>query len=185
MSSVYLKFPSLEDKENVLDFKNEFKTCGENMIGDAGLNRIEEFEEWLLKVTADTNKDTCEKGRWPASLYLTYRLSDNKLVGMIQIRHILTEYLFNYGGHIGDCVRPSERGKGYGTEQIGLALEKCRELGMDKVLITCDSTNIASSKVIEKMYGSLQNEVYDSIDKKNYFKLLVLKNFSQIKQRES
>lgn len=170
MSKVYLKFPSLEDKQNVLDFKNEFKACGQNMIGDGGLNRIQEYEEWLFKVTADTKIETCEKGRWHATQYLTYRLSDNKLVGMVQIRHVLTEYLFNYGGHIGDCVRPSERGKGYGTEQIGLALEKCRELGMEKVLITCKKANIASARTIQKNNGILENEVLENgIEKQRYW----------------
>lgn len=170
MSRLYLKFPSIEDKQNVLDFKNEFIACGENMIGDGGLNRIQEYEEWLFKIKSDTSEDTCEKGRSPATIYLTYRLSDNKLVGMIQIRHILTEYLFNYGGHIGDCIRPSERGKGYATEQISLALKKCEELGLEKVLITCKKSNIASARTIQKNNGILENEVLENgIEKQRYW----------------
>ena len=78
----------------------------------------------------------------------------------MQIRHFLNERLLNYGGHIGDSVRPSERRKGYATEQIRLALEKCKELGIDNVLMDCDKSNIGSAKSIQKNGGILENEIY-------------------------
>lgn len=64
-----------------------------------------------------------------------------------------------YAGHIGDGVRPSERRKGYGTAIIAKALEECKKLGIDKVLITCDSKNIGSRKAIIKNGGIKENEV--------------------------
>ena len=66
-----------------------------------------------------------------------------------------------HGGHIGDCIRPTEQCKGYATEQIGLAIKKCKDLGIDRVLITCNKKNIASAKTIMKNYGVLENEVID------------------------
>ena len=84
---------------------------------------------------------------------------DNKLVGIVQVRHELSEYLLNYGGHIGDCVRPSEQGNGYATEQIALALNFCRKLNIRKVLITCKQENIASARTIIKNGGVLENEI--------------------------
>ena len=57
------------------------------------------------------------------------------MVGAINIRHKLNDYLLNYGGHIGDGVRPSERKKGYATKIIGLALKECQKLNIDKVLL--------------------------------------------------
>ena len=78
----------------------------------------------------------------------------------MQIRHFLNEKLLNYGGHIGDSVRPSERRKGYATEQIRLALGKCKELGIDNVLMDCDKTNIGSAKAIQNNGGVLENEIY-------------------------
>jgi predicted acetyltransferase len=74
----------------------------------------------------------------------------------------LNDHLLQIGGHIGDMVRPSERRKGYGTEQIRLALEKCRELGIPWVLVTCDKDNIASARTIQKNGGVLENEVMDA-----------------------
>lgn len=162
MSRLYLKFPTLEDKSNVLEFKNEFIENDVNFAGVGGLDRISSYEEWLKKVNNDLHKETCGEGRVPSTQFLTYRKEDNKLVGMVQLRHELSEYLFNYGGHIGDCVRPSEQGKGYATEQISLALAKCKELNIEKVLITCMKSNIASARTIQKNDGALENEIMDN-----------------------
>lgn len=67
---------------------------------------------------------------------------------MIDIRHYLNEYLTQVGGNIGYSVRKTERNKGYAKQMLKLALGKCRDLKMKKVLITCDEDNIASEKVI-------------------------------------
>ena len=86
-------------------------------------------------------------------------IEDNKLLGMINIRHTLNEYLYNYGGHIGYSVRKIERKKGYAKEMMKLALDECRRLEMKKVLLTCDADNIASAKTIKSCGGILENEV--------------------------
>ncbi|MBR2950061.1 MAG: GNAT family N-acetyltransferase [Lachnospiraceae bacterium] len=72
------------------------------------------------------------------------------------------DYLFRCGGHIGDGIRPSERGKGYATEMIRLSLPECKKAGIDRVLMVCDKTNIASAKTIIKNGGILENEVLDA-----------------------
>ena len=77
---------------------------------------------------------------------------------VFNIRHRLNDRLLKEGGHIGDGIRPSERGKGYGTEMIRLALLECRKLGIDRVLMVCDRDNVASAKTIIKNGGVLENE---------------------------
>lgn len=124
------------------------------MLEMVGLDRIKNFDEWLKKIQNDLSIDTIEDNRIPAILYLTVRKSDKKIVGNVQIRHFLNEKLLNYGGHIGDSIRPSERKKGYATEQIRLALRKCKELGIDNVLMDCDKSNIASAK---RLMNKLEN----------------------------
>lgn len=161
-NKLYLKFPTVYDKENVLEFKEEFLASGQKMAGVGGLDRLETYEEWLKKIENDVDKSTCGEGRVPSTLYLVYRKEDDKLVGMIQIRHELNDFLIKHGGHIGDCIRPSEQGKGYATEQISLALDKCRKLKIFRVLMTCDKENIASAKTIQKNAGSLENEIVEN-----------------------
>ena len=93
MSRLYLKFPTLSDKEKVLDFKNEFLSSGQKMAGVAGLDRLENFEDWLSKITRDLKQETCDDGKVPSTLYLSFRGGDNKLVGIVQVRHKLNQHL--------------------------------------------------------------------------------------------
>ncbi|WP_047981492.1 GNAT family N-acetyltransferase [Ornithinibacillus contaminans] len=87
-------------------------------------------------------------GQWlPCTNY--FLVNDRKrIVAMVDIRHELNDHLYRVGGHIGYGVRPSERKKGYATLILAMALEKCKELGIEKVLVTCDEDNIGSAKVI-------------------------------------
>lgn len=156
-----LVFPTKEYKKKVEEYLQEFFDNGEYEIaGDGGLDRIKNFDEWLRKIQNDLSEENIEDNRIPATLYLTIRKSDNKIVGNLQIRHKLNDKLLLYGGHIGDSVRPSERRKGYATEQIRLALQKCKELGIDNVLMDCDKSNIGSAKSIQNNGGILENEIY-------------------------
>lgn len=156
-----LVFPTNEYKSQVEEYLQEFLDNGEDHIpGIGGLDRIKDFDTWLQKIQNDLSEETVDEDRVPATFYLTIRKSDRKIVGNLQIRHLLNEKLLNYGGHIGDAIRPSERKKGYATEQIRLALKKCKELGIDNVMMDCDKENIGSAKSIQNNGGILENEVY-------------------------
>jgi len=162
---LYLKIPSSEDEQVVMEFRKEFleENPYSHISGAGKLAETENYNEWLEKAIKDLSIETVPEGRVPSTQYLTFRKSDNKLVGMIQVRHnIETEHLLKYGGHIGDCVRPSERNKGYATKQISLALEECKKLGIEKVLITCKDWNKASARTIEKNGGVFENQITDA-----------------------
>lgn len=113
----------------------------------------------MLKIKDDLTKDTPTRVR--ATLFIAVRKCDQKIVGIIQIRHKLNEHLLLYGGHIGDSIRPSERRKGYATEMIRLALNECKNLGIFKVLMVCYVDNIGSEKSIINNGGVLENIVED------------------------
>ena len=85
-----------------------------------------------------------------------------RILGAIDIRHELNAYLHTYGGNIGYGIRPSERKKGYATQMLNLALEQCKILGMQKVLITCFKDNVGSAKTILNNGGVLENEVAEN-----------------------
>ena len=98
-------------------------------------------------------------GLVPDSTFFCLDDERNIMVGAVNIRHELNEYLLQYGGHIGDGIRSGERRKGYATRMISLALEECKKLGIRKVLMVCDKENIGSAKSILKNGGVLENEV--------------------------
>ena len=77
------------------------------------------------------------------------------LLGEVRIRHRLTQALEDCGGHIGYMVRPCERGKGYATSMLAMALEKSRALGLKRVMVTYEPGNIASARVVQKNGGKL------------------------------
>jgi predicted acetyltransferase len=90
----------------------------------------------------------------PANTYFLVRTADDKIIGMINIRHKLNDFLFREAGHIGYSIRPTERNKGYATLMLSLGLEKCKELSIDRVLVTCDRKNPASARAFKKIKGS-------------------------------
>lgn len=107
-------------------------------------------------------KEGSEDGLVPDTTLFCLDADRNIFVGAVNIRHELNEGLLKTGGHIGDGIRPSERRKGYATAMIALALDECRKLGINKVLMCCDKDNIASAKSIIKNGGVLENEVEEN-----------------------
>lgn len=81
----------------------------------------------------------------------------NALVGFIQLRRWLVPRLVEVGGHIGYSVRPSARRHGHATRALGLMLDHARSLCLERVLITCDDTNVASARTIEAHHGELED----------------------------
>ena len=85
-------------------------------------------------------------------------MDGSEYLGRLNIRHRLTPWLLERGGHIGYDVRPSARNNGYATRMLGDSLPIARRLGIADVLVTCDVDNTASRRVIEKNGGQLEDE---------------------------
>ena len=155
---IKLVLPSIDYKEKLLRYKADFIKNGDSMDGSAGLEDALTFEEWYAVWKDNLSESTVRDGLVPATTFLAVDENDD-LVGMIDIRHRLSDYLMNFGGHIGYSVIKSQRQKGIATKMLALALEQCRELGIFKVLVTCDKQNIASAKTIQNNGGILENEI--------------------------
>ncbi len=157
MDKIILVKPDLSYADEIIKYKEESLAESPIINGSAGLDRFSSIEIWFEELKKRSCEDTVPKGLVPSSTYLGVREKDNYIVGMIDIRHYLNEYLTEAGGHIGYGVRKTERNKGYAKQMLKLALEKCKELKIKRVLITCDEDNIASEKVILSANAKLED----------------------------
>lgn len=130
-----------------LAMAKEYKARGEDRYNSA-LENFPLYLEQILNYARGVNLNT---DRVPENEF--WLACDGKIVARSKLRHRLNPALEHEGGHIGYDVRPSERQKGYGTLILQLTLEKAKILGLEKVLLTCDTDNIASAKIIEKNGG--------------------------------
>lgn len=117
-----------------------------------GFSNIDDFDAYLDQLyNMEHGIDLPDWMVPQADFWLVRDSSD--MLGRVTLRDRLTPNLELVGGHIGYMIRPTERRKGYGTKILELALPKAREMGLDRVLITCKATNTASAKIIEKNGG--------------------------------
>lgn len=161
MNRLKLVLPTMNYKSEIMDYKREFIENGDSMDGTSGLRNSSTFEEWYSAIYDNLKEETVREGLVPATTYLAISVDDGRLIGMIDIRHRLNDFLFNFGGHIGYSVRRAERHRGYATEMLALALKECIKLDIKKVLITCDKDNIASAKTIINNGGVKENEIQE------------------------
>ena len=147
---------SKEYKKQLFEMMDEWTKSNERIIPFA-ISRIDYhyFDIYINKIEElEINKTNVK-----SHIYFCLNNKTKKFIGAVTIRESLSEELLKRGGHISDGIRPSERNKGYGTQLVKLALEKCKDLDIKKVLMVCDKNNIASSKIIIKNNGKLENEI--------------------------
>lgn len=156
---ITLIHPTMAHEAEVMLYKTEFQVAGDRLDGCAGLEKYDNYADWLNALAKDQSGETVQAGYVPATLYLGLRTDDGALVGMIHIRHRLNAHLEACGGHIGYSVRPDERNKGYAKEMLRLALEKCPGLGIERALVTCHASNEASRRAILASGGALENRL--------------------------
>ena len=148
--------PCIGLKNEIQGFKEDF--IHNNEVIHGGFNLAEfTIEEWIQFINNIKDIDTGTSGY--VSAHTFFALVDGKIVGIVNARHNLNDYLLNYDGHIGYSVRKNERNKGYEKSMLKYACSFLFSLGLDKILVTCDHENIASKKTIESCGGILENIV--------------------------
>lgn len=160
-TTIRLVAPSLELESACLACEAEFNAHGEVFLG-AGAADWPAFVEQCAEEAEGIVRDPA---RVPQTVLLLVRETPKHLtvLGVAKLRHMLTPTLEDIGGHIGYNIRPSERGKGYGLRILALTLERARELGLSHVLLTCDTDNIRSARVIVSNGGVLTSEGYSPL----------------------
>ncbi|MCL2495651.1 MAG: GNAT family N-acetyltransferase [Oscillospiraceae bacterium] len=146
--------PAREHKQAWEQLMREFQQADEKYFYS------KTYRQFLRRSRAhEKGKRLPDEPHVPITLYFLMRGDSPKIIGFTDIRHRLNDFLLNdLGGHAGYVIAPSERRKGYATEQLRLALEICREMGINPVLVPCHKDNIASARVIQKNGGVLEDE---------------------------
>lgn len=146
-TQLLLSKPSIELREEYLSFYQEWKESGETMVPWVITKDPTNFEAMIQFLEDSESGANIPEGWVPDSTYWLIN-ENNRVLGAVNIRHRLTDRLLDRGGHIGYGIRPSERRKGYATKLLSFALEKAKEIDIQKALITCDEINVGSLKTI-------------------------------------
>ena len=154
-------------RAQITDMLDEWYASGEKIVPYA-IRRTDYHD--FARYRDDLEVKDAGDGLVPDSTFFCLDEERDMIVGAVNIRHYLNEGLLRNGGHIGDGVRPSERRKGIATKMIALALEECKKLGIEKVLMVCDRDNIGSAKSIRNNGGVLENEIeVDGVQEQRYW----------------
>ena len=149
--------PISSRKNDFLDMIEEFRIADEEhyVYEDILMNQgFEAYLEWLQLGRRGQLDKLC-----PWSAFWAIEQQSNRLIGLCSVRHTLSSWMAEYGGHIGYRVRPSERIKGYGTEILRLASNKIKEYEVEGILIVCEPHNLGSIGVIKKNGGRFERQI--------------------------
>jgi predicted acetyltransferase len=165
-----------QDKEKIIEMYDEYMMSElipgiDRFEGIRDFEKIEKlsFNDWIDDLEKNKYEKNLPESYSPHTLYLAIN-DNNKIVGAIGIRWKQVPVLMAFGGLIGYSVRPSQRGKGYASEMLKLALDKFKNTNIENILITCKDFNIASKKVIEKNGGIFENTYSNDDDGYTYLR---------------
>lgn len=164
MDDCVLLKPNLSFKEDIEAYRREMLESNSSMDGTGPLRRMANVEEWLEFNKLCEGKASVPANWVTAEQYVFVRQEDQRIVGMIQLRHYFNDFLEKYGGHVGYSVRPTERRKGYATRMLQACLAILREYGFEKVLVTCTQDNEGSKRTILANGGVYEGTVYYELD---------------------
>ena len=154
---IELRECSINDGYEILEMLREIGP-GENGFENSAYNIRDEEFCGVLQSWIDASRGIGLRPEYvPQTIYWLF--SGGRPVGVVKLRSYLNENLRSHGGHIGYCIRPSERKKGYGTIILGEVLKKAAEKKIPRALVTCNEDNTASKRVIEKNGGVFEKAI--------------------------
>ena len=171
------RLPNLEDKEIIKAYIEDHYSHNEKSLSASNMLTSMNWENWVKKINDNVIIGDEEWGK-----SLTYlAIDNNKLIGLLSIRYDLPNNLVNLYGHIGYGVRPSERRKGYALKMLKYALEECKKLGLNSVILGCYKENIGSAKTIIKNGGILVREEVETKEISDNWQIELTSQYYEIK----
>lgn len=168
MGQFYLEIPSLKRKKEITDYINELVLYNSDINGIEVFTKILDgytFEQVLEHCLNLENKEHAKKlEKAQMKTFLLIRKEDDKVVGALNIRWNLPEKAKRFGGNIGYGIRPTERRKGYNKINLYLGLIEAQKIGLDKVKLVCEASNLGSVRTMEALGATLERTEVDSYD---------------------
>lgn len=159
MSAAKLALPNPEYKDSHIEAVREFHAENRYMHLDT-LALSSDFEAYVMRLCdPELQKEPLPEWAEYVPETVLWLVREDTYIGTLSIRHRLNWHLEKYGGHIGFVIRPGWRGKGFGKKILRLGLPAAQHLGLDRVLLTCASDNLAARRIIEKNGGVYQDDV--------------------------
>lgn len=151
---IEIKALTESDDQYIFEMIKEMGLGENGFTTDFAEHDYEEFKNCLSRQVEISKGINLPEGYVPQTIYWMY--INDRPVAYGKLRHKLNDKLLEYGGHVGYIVRPSERGKGYGKLFLSELIKSAKSIGIGKLLITCDETNLRSRRVIESNNGVLE-----------------------------
>ena len=142
------------------DFGRGVHLDGAGLHEDDDVDSADGFATWVHRLGSESDPAVpVAAGR----VHCTYWwiVEGESVLGSIALRHELTDFLLDAGGHIGYSVRPSSRRRGLASYALGAVLKEAAARGLPQMLISCDVTNEASRRTIVGA-GGVQEDVRDT-----------------------
>lgn len=177
--------PSLDNKDDALDYIDEFYKYNSSIEGVNGLHKyLDNYEGWLDKINKESSQEATEKVV-PNDTFFIYRKNDNRLVGIINLRKELNERYKRFAGNAGASIRPTERGKKYSNIILYGILKYFNTLGVKHIMLDCDEKNVSSRSSIKSLGGVLTKKTYidDLLTSKEDYDIDVEKSLKYFKTK--
>jgi len=149
-------------EEALTDFLIDFEAAGETEIPAYFADPTWPHHEIVERFAAWERGEALTPGWVPSTT--RFLVAEDRILGVFNLRHALNDHLCRTGGHVGYAVRPSARRRGCGTYLLEAAKREARARGIDRLLLTCGVSNVASRGVIETCGGRLWDEVSNGED---------------------
>ena len=167
MKNLFLAEPNEKYQRTFENYAQAYRKINDAYYSNKYKKALENFQNYLKDLHDYFKGNSLSEGKVITSTF--WLIDEEEVVGVVRIRHKEVEF----AGHIGYDISPTHRNKGYGFIILKLALEECKKLGLEEVILTCNIGNIASKKIIEKNNGKLLGTIYDEEEDESLYKYII------------
>jgi predicted acetyltransferase len=164
---VELRQPSLDLAASFEAMRDACLRVGENeWVGRTALAHtdVRAFVETLMR---RGRGEEIPPGWVPETTY--WIVEDGEVVGDVELRHPLNDWLEQVGGNIGYLTHPAHRNRGVASFALREGLKLLARMGVREALATCRNDNAASIRVLEKAGGRrIEDAKYDGPLRRRY-----------------